>query len=96
VVVDPAHSACKVDADCAWSDIDHEIHRVSDCSCVYTCRHIPLANESVLRRSAQREGVCVPEPAGIQSHCDDVDCDAPPPIACIEGQCSEAEETDAS
>jgi hypothetical protein len=96
VIADPAHSVCNVDADCVWSDIDHEIHKVSQCACVYSCPRIPLSNETALRRIAQREGVCEPQPPGIQSHCDDTDCDAPPPIACIEGLCGEAHEPDAS
>lgn len=92
IVFDPKHSTCMVDADCAWSDIDHEIHRLSECVCVFRCPLFPVSSETAMRRAAQRDGVCEPGLIGPQAHCDDKNCAPAPPIACIDGLCREAEE----
>jgi hypothetical protein len=87
VMVGPPYNACKVDSDCAWGEIKHEILKKSDCVCLYGCPHLPLAASTVSRRAAQHEKLCASRSDGNGDPCGVDDCAMPPQIVCEDGAC---------
>ncbi len=80
-------SACGVQTDCAWGEIDHEILGRADCPCLYGCPYLPLNRSTVERRRQQYDQLCDPNVDGQGRACGIDDCFMPPPLLCILGQC---------
>ena len=87
-MVGAPYNECKVDSDCAWGEINHEILKKADCLCLYGCPYIPLAKSTVTRRASQQEKLCDPRQDGKGEPCGIDDCSQPPPIVCEDGVCA--------
>ena len=85
------YDECATAADCAWTEIDHEIGTPLDCPCLYGCPYIPLAKESVDRRAAQYQALCTPGQDGSGKMCGIDDCASPGMLACATGHCAAAQ-----
>jgi hypothetical protein len=81
------YNSCKVDSDCAWGEIKHEILKKLDCVCLYGCPYLPLAKSAVSRRAQQHSDLCDPRSDGNGDPCGIDDCALPPPIVCEDGTC---------
>jgi hypothetical protein len=84
-------SACSVQSDCAWGDIDREILSATDCPCRYGCPFVPLSRSTLDRRNAQYSALCSPMYDGQGHPCGIDDCISPPVLLCVQGECLPAE-----
>ena len=82
-----ATPGCGADAECVMSVFSAPIASVDDCYCLL-CPTTPLTASEVAQRGAQYAAICLFWP-GSQT-CPAVKCIAPPPAACVEGQCAAA------
>ena len=82
-------TACQVDADCGWGEIDHEILKASDCTCLYGCPYLVLNQSTINRRQQQYDNLCDPSTDGNGQPCGIDDCIQPPLLRCVGGQCTE-------
>lgn len=96
VQIGAPYNECKVDSDCAWGEIDHEILKKSDCVCLFGCGHLPLAKETVMRRHQQHADLCSPNQAGDGKSCPIDDCAEPPKLVCDDGTCAVNKDAGAS
>ena len=83
----PSDTECKVDADCTWGEIGHEITKPADCMCLLGCPGLPQNKTTESRRSAQYHRFCKPNQDGQGHSCPIDDCAPPPPIKCVRGAC---------
>ncbi len=88
---DGSTTACNVQADCAWGEIDHEILTAADCPCLYGCPYIRSNRTTVDRRRQQYAARCTPGYDGQGHACGIDDCIMPPTLLCVQGECLEAE-----
>lgn len=88
IQVGAPYNECKVDSDCGWGEIKHEILKKSDCVCLYGCPYLPLSASTVARRASQHQTLCDPRRDGKGEACGIDDCSAPPAIVCAQGVCS--------
>jgi hypothetical protein len=86
--------SCRVDTDCGFGEIDHEILRRADCPCLYGCPYLPLNTASIERRQSQYDALCEPSRNGMGQGCGIDDCASPPPAACVAGKCAAAPGSD--
>jgi len=84
------YNGCKVDSDCAWGEIEHEILERKDCVCLYGCPYIPLSKQTVERRAGQHARLCEARQDGHGDPCGIDDCAEPPPLVCDAGVCGAA------
>jgi hypothetical protein len=87
VSVSGPYDSCRVDTDCAWGEIDHEIETAKDCACLYGCPYLPLSKTTAERRMAKHDALCDPRHAGDGSPCGIDDCANPGRIVCNQGKC---------
>jgi hypothetical protein len=87
-LIGPPYNECRVDSDCAWGEIPHEILKKSDCICLYGCPYLALAESTVSRRTAQYEKLCDPREDRNGDPCGIDDCAMPPQVVCQEGVCA--------
>jgi hypothetical protein len=80
--------ACRVDGDCTWGEIPHDIRAPSDCMCLFGCAYLAQNKMTQLRRAGQHLRLCTPGMDGHGNGCPIDDCAAPPPIRCVSGRCT--------
>jgi hypothetical protein len=85
--VGPPYNACKVDSDCAWGEIEHEIRSRKDCVCLYGCPYIPLSKQTAQRRAARYAEFCSSREDGNGDPCGIDDCAQPGAVVCNQGAC---------
>lgn len=80
--------ACRVDSDCTWGEIPHDILQATDCMCLLGCPGLAQSTSTASRRQAQYGALCKPGMDGRGHGCPIDDCAPPPPIRCVANKCA--------